>query len=90
MVRKMMADTGTMGPYRPSMLIDYELKRPLEVEAILGEPVRRARQLNVPVPTIETQYRLVSFLDRLNRGEVRAGIATCPHGDAKRSPSGRG
>ena len=68
---KMMSDTGTMGPYRPSMLIDYELKRPLEVEAILGEPVRRARQLEVPVPTIETQYRLVSFLDRLNRGEIR-------------------
>jgi len=68
---KMMSDTSTMGPYRPSMLIDYELKRPLEVESILGEPVRRARELQVPVPAMETQYRLVSFLDRLNRGEIR-------------------
>lgn len=66
-VRKMMGDTGTMGAYRPSMLIDFELKRPLEVEAILGEPVRRARKLNVAVPTMETQYRLVAFLDRWGR-----------------------
>ena len=71
MVRKMMSDTGTMGSYRPSMLIDFEVKRPLEVEAILGEPVRRAREMKVAVPTMETQYRLVSFLDRLNRGVVQ-------------------
>ncbi len=68
MVEKMMANTGTMGAYRPSMLLDYENKLPLEVEAILGEPVRRAAALNVSVPTIEAQYRLTAFLDRLNRG----------------------
>jgi 2-dehydropantoate 2-reductase len=71
MVGKMMSNTRDMPPYRPSMLIDYLNKQPLEVEAILGEPVRRAAKLQVPVPTIETQYRLASFLDRLNRGVVR-------------------
>jgi 2-dehydropantoate 2-reductase len=75
MVDKMVAATSTMGPYRPSMLIDYENKVPLEVEAILGEPVRRATALNVPVPTMETQYRLVAFLDRLNRSEVEPFIS---------------
>lgn len=70
MLDKMMANTATMGPYRPSMLIDYQERRPLEVEAILGEPVRHAARINVPVPTIETQYQLVAFLDRLNRGEI--------------------
>lgn len=65
---KMMANTATMGSYRPSMLVDYENKLPLEVEAILGEPVRRAHALGVSVPTIEAQYRLAAFLDRLNRG----------------------
>lgn len=70
MCDKMMSNTATMGRYRPSMLVDYETKLPLEVEAILGEPVRRAKRLNVPVPTIETQYYLAAFLDRLNRGEV--------------------
>ncbi|MHC4799956.1 MAG: 2-dehydropantoate 2-reductase, partial [Planctomycetota bacterium] len=34
MVEKMMSNTGTMGAYRPSMLVDYLHKKPLEVEAI--------------------------------------------------------
>lgn len=70
MCDKMLANTATMGPYRPSMLIDYQTKQPMEVEAILGEPVRRAAELGTPVPTIDTQYHLVAFLDRLNRGLV--------------------
>ncbi|NLX13221.1 MAG: 2-dehydropantoate 2-reductase [Phycisphaerales bacterium] len=70
MVEKMFANTATMGPYKPSMLLDYRFKRPLEVEAILGEPVRRARALRVAVPTMEIQYALCAFLDRLNRQEV--------------------
>ena len=72
MLDKMIANTGTMGAYRPSMLVDYNNKLPLEVDAILGEPVRRANALGVPVPTIEAQYHLTAFLDRLNwpdRGE---------------------
>ena len=71
MLTKMIANTSTMGSYRPSMLVDYHKKLPLEVEAILGEPVRRAAALNVLVPAMETQYRLVAFLDRLNRGEIQ-------------------
>jgi 2-dehydropantoate 2-reductase len=71
MLSKMMANTATMGRYRPSMLVDYENKLPLEVEAILGEPVRRSGRLNFPVPTVEAQYRLASFLDKQNRGEIK-------------------
>jgi len=70
LIRKMFEDTATMGDYRPSMLIDYVEKKPLEVESILGEPVRRALRLGVPVPHVDMQYRLVCFLDRLNRGEA--------------------
>jgi 2-dehydropantoate 2-reductase len=66
---KMLGNTTSMGPYKPSMLIDYENKAPLEVESILGEPVRRASVLGVPVPTMELQYRLTAFLDRLNRAK---------------------
>lgn len=71
MLAKMMQNTDTMGPYRPSMLVDYENKLPLEVESILGEPVRRADRIGFPVPTIRVQYHLTRFLDLLNRGEVR-------------------
>lgn len=69
MVARMIGDTSTMGPYRPSMLVDYQTGQPLEVEAILGEPVRRADRLRVPVPAVRVQYQLVAFLDRLNRRE---------------------
>lgn len=36
-----MKRTETMGAYKPSTLIDYEGGRPLEIEAIWGEPLRR-------------------------------------------------
>ncbi len=70
LVEKMFNNTATMGAYKPSMLIDYRNQRQMEVEAILGEPVRRAAAIGAHIPTIETQYHLCSFLDRLNRGEV--------------------
>lgn len=71
LIEKMFANTATMGDYHPSMLVDYVNKRALETDAILGEPVRRASRHGVPVPHIEMQCHLLSFLDRLNRGVIR-------------------
>jgi 2-dehydropantoate 2-reductase len=70
--QKLIQNTSTMDAYRPSMLIDYLNKTELEVEAILGEPVRRAHAVGFDVPTIEAQYRLTRFLDLLNRGVVQS------------------
>lgn len=67
-VPRMFALTGTMGDYRTSMVIDYVLGHELEVETILGNPVRRARELGVAVPTIEALYALVAHADRVRRG----------------------
>jgi 2-dehydropantoate 2-reductase len=39
--------------HKPSMLQDYELGRPMEVEAILAMPCAFARAANVAVPTLE-------------------------------------
>jgi len=57
--------SASMGPYRPSSLIDWELGRPVEVEAIWGEPWRRGSSAGTPMPRLETIYRL---LQRLCRG----------------------
>ena len=38
-----MKRTEMMGDFKPSTLIDYLAGRPLEIEAIWGEPLRRAR-----------------------------------------------
>lgn len=54
--------TRPMGPYKPSSLIDFELGRSVEVESIWGEPVRRAERLGLPVPRLETLYRLLLSL----------------------------
>jgi len=70
MVNAMFAQTEAMGDYRTSMAIDYTLGRPLEVEAILGEPVRRAAALGVAVPTMATLYALVRAADLRLRGAM--------------------
>jgi 2-dehydropantoate 2-reductase len=45
--------TYPMGPYRPSSMIDYVEGRPVEVEAIFAEPLRRAREAGALLPEWE-------------------------------------
>ena len=40
-------------PIKTSMLIDYEKKRELEIEAISGEVIRRGKRNNVATPMTE-------------------------------------
>jgi len=70
MISKMVIQTATMGHYKTSMLIDFEQRRPLEVEAIIGEPVRHAQAAGLAVPQMDMQYHLVRHLDLVNRGLV--------------------
>lgn len=37
-------------PFRPSMLVDLDLGRPMEVEAIVGGVIRKAREFEVETP----------------------------------------
>ncbi len=63
LTKKMMQDmvqrTKQMRPYKTSMLLDFEANRELEVESILGEPLRIAKKLNVKAPYIECMYYLL-------------------------------
>lgn len=51
--------TYPMGPYRPSSMIDYVEKREVEVEAIWGEPLRRAQQAGAPVTLLQKLYEQI-------------------------------
>ncbi len=51
-----------MGPYKPSSLIDWELGRPVEVEAIWGEPWRQGTAAGASMGRLETLYRLLKSL----------------------------
>lgn len=55
-----------IGAYKPSSLIDWELKRPLEVESIWGEPWRRGVAAGATMDRLETLYRLLHQIDRKN------------------------
>ena len=48
--------TPPMGAYRPSSLVDFLAGREVEVEAIWGEPLRRARAAGAETPRLEKLY----------------------------------
>ena len=52
----------SMGPYKSSSMIDYEAGRPVEVEAIWGEPLRQGLAAGAAMPKTDTLYRIVTHL----------------------------
>jgi len=55
-VKKQFDVTPPMGAYHPSSLIDYLAGREVEVEAIWGEPLRRAQAAGAPMPRLAALY----------------------------------
>ena len=51
---KMFARTVGLGHYKASTLVDFELGRPLELDAMFLEPLRRAQAAGVSVPHMTT------------------------------------
>lgn len=66
-IEQMLDHTEKMTPYRTSMKVDYDEKRPLEVEAIVGNPLRSAIASGANVPLISMLYHQLKFLDVKNR-----------------------
>ncbi len=62
--------TEAMGAYKPSTLLDWEAGRPLEVEAIWGEPLRRAAAAGAQTPRLEIVYALLKSLDRTRAAKI--------------------
>lgn len=63
--------TARMAPYSTSMRLDADAGRPMEVDAMLGEPLRRAARAGVAMPGVAVLHRQLSFLDR-RRGQRRS------------------
>lgn len=55
--------TMKMKAYKPSMLLDYENGREMEVEAILGNTVKAARRVGVETPRIDSLYALLQLIN---------------------------
>jgi 2-dehydropantoate 2-reductase len=65
-IREMLDHTEKMKPYRTSMKIDYDEHRPMEVEAILGNPLRSAQARGIELPKISMLYQQLKFLNAQN------------------------
>lgn len=63
-------DVGKALNIRPSMLQDVLLNRPMEVEALLGQPQRFAREFGISTPYIDVLIPLLRGLDRSNQVNV--------------------
>ena len=62
-VEKMLENTRNMDAYKPSMMIDREMGRPMEVEAIYGEPIRRAEAAGCALPKMRMLYEQLKALE---------------------------
>ncbi|CAG7851068.1 SubName: Full=Uncharacterized protein {ECO:0000313/EMBL:CCA72189.1} [Serendipita indica DSM 11827] len=51
-------------PFKPSMTVDLEAGRPMEVEGIVGSVVKQAKELSIAVPRLETAYAALKLLQR--------------------------
>ncbi len=59
-ITKNISATEKMTPYKTSMLLDFEAKRPMEVEAILGNALRFAAKKSIKTPYLSSLYALLS------------------------------
>lgn len=62
-IAKMLDETRQMVPYASSMLLDYRNGRPMEVEAIFGNPLRAAQKGGYHPAKIEMLYRQLCYLN---------------------------
>lgn len=69
LIEQMLSNTEKMAPYRTSMKIDYDEGRSLELETILGNPIRTAQALGIAAPTMKMLYQQLSFLNAINTAQ---------------------
>ncbi|MEO0986256.1 MAG: putative 2-dehydropantoate 2-reductase [Cyanobacteria bacterium J06639_14] len=65
LIDTMLTHTAQMKPYRTSMKIDFDEGRPLETEAILGNPLKAARWADIEAPRIEMLYQQLKAIEQI-------------------------
>ncbi|KAL4723244.1 hypothetical protein ACLX1H_009734 [Fusarium chlamydosporum] len=62
MIQNKLHDSAPTSTFRPSMLVDLENGRPLELEVILGAPLRVALEKGISTPVLTQVYELLKQL----------------------------
>lgn len=60
---------------KPSMLLDWEAVRPLELEVVLGNPLRIAKQHGVVMPRTQTLYALLRSAQMQRKRNLKIGAS---------------
>ncbi len=63
LTEKQISRTRTMGAYKASTLLDFELGRPLEMESLFLEPLRQAQRVGVATPRLGALCAVLRQLD---------------------------
>lgn len=64
LIDRLITKIKAMPPIGSSMRTDYENGKPMEVDIILGYPVRKGRELEINVSTIETIYVILTAINK--------------------------
>ncbi len=67
-VANMMAYTDRMTPYEPSMKLDYDARRPMEIEYMYRHPLAAAKEAGQDLPAISMLAELLEFWERRSKG----------------------
>lgn len=72
-VEKMIYNTVHMTPYSPSMKLDFDFKRPMEINYIYTRPIEKAREAGYQMRKLEMLEQELRFLEskRLERKSER-------------------
>jgi ketopantoate reductase len=70
LVDQLMEKINTLPGIGSSMQTDCRCGRPMEIDVILGFPVRKARELGIEVPYLEAVYVILRAVD----GRLRAAL----------------
>ncbi|KAH9219812.1 ketopantoate reductase PanE/ApbA C terminal-domain-containing protein [Leptodontidium sp. 2 PMI_412] len=62
LVQEMLWRSPETSMYRPSMLLDREQGRPIEIEVILGDAIRKGKELGVEAKVLESVYELLCLV----------------------------
>lgn len=63
---QMIRNTDEMTPYSPSMKLDYDFHRPMEIEYLYSRPLAMAREAGVPMSSLEMLEAELMFLQEVN------------------------
>ena len=72
-IQKRLQYTAQLRSFRTSMKMDYDARQPMEIEALIGNPLRAAQKAGVLVPQIAMLYQQLKFLDAYDRVTALAG-----------------